>query len=309
MHINEAETRSSNRILSSVINEGCRKKYWRTWTAEMFAWILLFPNARNSNRKDIEQAQAKKRTSRLGKKFPNFQSSDVQVVADSDGTYIRLKLQRSHWSLFTSQASTTTMSTLSIHDIRAKYKRFRILVIGRANAGKTTLLQRVCNTTEDPCIYDKANKNLVSLHRREVEFCFWKVILAWTYLKGNPLATDIYYCVWPMQRGIHDIRRSFKFKSNPGFVFHDSPGFEAGDERQLQDVLSFLEEKAKSVKVKDQLHAIWSVSLSQLIHRPLIVNSTVKVLFCSEQCSAATPTGNEVFWDREGRKWYLLTHL
>ena len=34
--------------------------------------------------------------------------------------------------------------------IRAKYTHFRILVIGRANAGKTTLLKRVCNTKEDP---------------------------------------------------------------------------------------------------------------------------------------------------------------
>jgi len=38
--------------------------------------------------------------------------------------------------------------------IRAKYTHFRILVIGRANAGKTTLLKRVCNTNEDP-VYSK----------------------------------------------------------------------------------------------------------------------------------------------------------
>ena len=31
--------------------------------------------------------------------------------------------------------------------------RFRVLVIGRANAGKTTILQRVCDTTESPAIY------------------------------------------------------------------------------------------------------------------------------------------------------------
>ena len=78
------------------------------------------------------------------------------------------------------------------YDIRAKYTRFRILVIGRANAGKTTLLQRVCNTTEDPCIYDKNNENLVSLHKPEDEFCFWKKLLAWTYLRGTPLTTDLY---------------------------------------------------------------------------------------------------------------------
>jgi len=34
--------------------------------------------------------------------------------------------------------------------LRARYTHFRILVIGRANAGKTTLLKRVCNTKEDP---------------------------------------------------------------------------------------------------------------------------------------------------------------
>jgi hypothetical protein len=38
--------------------------------------------------------------------------------------------------------------------LRAKYKHFRILVIGRANAGKTTLLKRVCNSKEDP-VYSK----------------------------------------------------------------------------------------------------------------------------------------------------------
>jgi len=46
-------------------------------------------------------------------------------------------------------------------DARKEYTRFRILVIGRANAGKTTLLKRVCNTTEEPCIYDEKNNNLV----------------------------------------------------------------------------------------------------------------------------------------------------
>ena len=56
------------------------------------------------------------------------------------------------------------MSDRDPYDLRAKYTRFRILVIGRANAGKTTLLQRVCDTTEDPCIYDENNKNVVSVH-------------------------------------------------------------------------------------------------------------------------------------------------
>ena len=31
---------------------------------------------------------------------------------------------------------------------------FRVLVIGRSNAGETTLLQRVCNTTELPEVFN-----------------------------------------------------------------------------------------------------------------------------------------------------------
>jgi GTPase SAR1 family protein len=49
---------------------------------------------------------------------------------------------------------------LDSFNVRQKYSHFRILVIGRANAGKTTLLKRVCNTTEDPRIYNEG-KNLV----------------------------------------------------------------------------------------------------------------------------------------------------
>ena len=38
--------------------------------------------------------------------------------------------------------------------VHRHFQQFRILVIGRANAGKTTLLQRVCNTTEHPEVFD-----------------------------------------------------------------------------------------------------------------------------------------------------------
>ena len=30
---------------------------------------------------------------------------------------------------------------------------FRVLIIGRANAGKTSILQKVCDTTESPEVY------------------------------------------------------------------------------------------------------------------------------------------------------------
>ena len=45
--------------------------------------------------------------------------------------------------------------------LKKRFPRFRILVIGRANAGKTTLLQRVCKTTESPIVRDR-NGNKVT---------------------------------------------------------------------------------------------------------------------------------------------------
>ena len=48
-------------------------------------------------------------------------------------------------------------------DLMKKFGRFRILVIGRANAGKTTILQQICNSTEDPEIYsDQGEKVLLT---------------------------------------------------------------------------------------------------------------------------------------------------
>ena len=88
-------------------------------------------------------------------------------------------------------STATMMSDSDPYELRAKYTHFRILVIGRANAGKTTLLQRVCNTTEDPCIYDD-DKNLVSIQRSEDnESWFWRFQLAWTYFCGTSLTIDI----------------------------------------------------------------------------------------------------------------------
>ena len=45
-------------------------------------------------------------------------------------------------------------------EIRRQCTHFRILVIGRANAGKTTLLKKVCETTDEPRIYDPNGKEV-----------------------------------------------------------------------------------------------------------------------------------------------------
>ena len=49
--------------------------------------------------------------------------------------------------------------------------RFRVLVIGRANAGKTSILQRVCETTESPIVYRGGEEV------RRPSFCFTTLVL------------------------------------------------------------------------------------------------------------------------------------
>jgi len=50
------------------------------------------------------------------------------------------------------------LDTEELLKLRQKCGRFRILVIGRANAGKTTLCQRMCNTEDPPIVRDKNGK-------------------------------------------------------------------------------------------------------------------------------------------------------
>jgi GTPase SAR1 family protein len=38
--------------------------------------------------------------------------------------------------------------------------KFRVLIIGRANAGKTSILQRVCETTDSPEIHSVDSKGV-----------------------------------------------------------------------------------------------------------------------------------------------------
>ena len=53
---------------------------------------------------------------------------------------------------------------LGPEQIRDQCPQFRILVIGKANAGKTTILRKVCNAKPDakPIIYDAEGVKVVS---------------------------------------------------------------------------------------------------------------------------------------------------
>ncbi|KAG1788546.1 uncharacterized protein HD556DRAFT_854003 [Suillus plorans] len=120
------------------------------------------------------------------------------------------------------------MATIDAEDLRKMIRRLRVLIIGRANAGKTTILQKVCNTTDQPEIYD-AKRNRI----------------------------DAAVVESSIKRGKHDITNEMVFKSNPGFVFHDSCGFEAGSEEEFENVKKFISGCVHATKLEERIHAIW----------------------------------------------------
>ncbi|KAG1786360.1 uncharacterized protein HD556DRAFT_1055673 [Suillus plorans] len=128
-------------------------------------------------------------------------------------------------------------------EIREKIGRFRILVVGRANAGKTTILQRVCNTRDDPEIHNSAGVKIdLAVIEASREVC---CVLS----RRQELTCS--------QRGLHDIENEMVFRSNPGFVFHDSRGFESGGKDEFEKVKEFIAGRSKEIKITNRLHAIW----------------------------------------------------
>ncbi|KAG1803368.1 GTP-binding protein, partial [Suillus variegatus] len=120
------------------------------------------------------------------------------------------------------------MATIEAHDLRQRIRRFRVLIMGRANAGKTTILQKVCNTMDQPEIYDT---------------------------QGNKIDTAIVES--SIKRGNHNITNEMVFKSDPAFVFHDSCGFEAGSEEEFKTMKKFISERAHATKLEERIHVIW----------------------------------------------------
>ena len=68
-----------------------------------------------------------------------------------------LALNQAPPSLAPTQAPPTQAPSLAPSSLAPSRRilnlQFRVLIIGRANAGKTSILQRVCDTTESPTIY------------------------------------------------------------------------------------------------------------------------------------------------------------
>ncbi|KAG1719839.1 hypothetical protein EDB19DRAFT_1647733, partial [Suillus lakei] len=64
-------------------------------------------------------------------------------------------------------------------------------------------------------------------------------------------------CAALAQRGNHLITTEMVFKNNPGFVFHDSCGFEAGSEEGFNSMKDFISDRANAKELQERIHAIW----------------------------------------------------
>ncbi|KAG8874081.1 hypothetical protein FRB98_008636, partial [Tulasnella sp. 332] len=106
--------------------------------------------------------------------------------------------------------------------------RFRILIIGKANTGKTTILQKFCSGTDIPIVRDRNGKTIRRLENLD------------------PTA----------ERGLHDINHEITYPTYPGFVFHDSQGLEAGSVEEAQKIMDFVESRTK-MEDEQALHAVW----------------------------------------------------
>ncbi|KAF8631741.1 hypothetical protein AX15_002222 [Amanita polypyramis BW_CC] len=140
-------------------------------------------------------------------------------------------------------------------DMLKRYEcpRFRILVIGRANAGKTTILEKMCGVAHGtkPVIYDQDGTEVTDDWQPKPK-------TGWRHLfcrSGEPVrpSTQLRSSIY---RGIHDIEHQITYHGC-NFIFHDSQGFEAGAVDQMKKVRSFIKKRSAAKELRDQLHAIW----------------------------------------------------
>jgi hypothetical protein len=84
-----------------------------------------------------------------------------------------------------------------------------------------------------------------------------------------------------MQRGEHNIELELSFSSHDGYVFHDSRGFEAGDDGELKIVQEFVRRRSLEKSLNDRLHAIWFVLF--YVHRSAVTKFPFQVLHSDGQ--------------------------
>ncbi|KAJ6597756.1 hypothetical protein DFH09DRAFT_1071726 [Mycena vulgaris] len=178
----------------------------------------------------------------------------------------------------TETASTEDLSFWTSRDLR-----FRVLILGRANAGKTTILERIAGA---------------SVSKAKV----WREgqLLPAQIIKGQS------------DRGLHNVNDEIHFPSRPGFVFHDSRGVESGSAEELDTLRQFVESRSSASNTHEQLHAIWyelhfqpiKLEISEAFLRMCIPLDESRELFEGERAPFRWPRGAAplvvIFTKRDG---------
>jgi len=79
--------------------------------------------------------------------------------------------------------------------------RFRILVIGRSNAGKTTVLQHVCNTTELPEVFNAEGEKVGYLAAQ-----YWKVMDEYSQIDPTVVQGSLEVCFMTLEHDTNKLR-------------------------------------------------------------------------------------------------------
>ncbi|ESK85293.1 kinase-likeprotein [Moniliophthora roreri MCA 2997] len=105
--------------------------------------------------------------------------------------------------------------------------RFRVLVMGRMNAGKTTIMQAMTRSSDGLFVVHDQDGNQIN--------------------SGSILQSS----------AGHSIGWEITYLSNPGFVFHNSRGVETGSRNGIEKLRDFIERRLRRVPLNEKLHVIW----------------------------------------------------
>ena len=87
--------------------------------------------------------------------------------------------------------------------------------------------------------------------------------------------------------GMRDIEHQITYPGS-NYIFHNSMGFEAGATEEMEIVWKFIEKRAATTELRDQLHAIWyfcwffTLLINHVLHRYCIPMDSIRPLLSAE---------------------------
>lgn len=66
-------------------------------------------------------------------------------------------------------------------------------------------------------------------------------------------------------QGVHDINTAFESPNHPGLLIHDSRGWQAGSDQELELIAQFLRHRAFQKEPSEALHVIWYVYIGFVV--------------------------------------------